>query len=82
MLATAPLEQRSARKEHGLVQADLLISAELRGHPSHGLQRLPRILARIERGLATLEQRGVGAGYRRRCSKLTENEVSGLWSPW
>ena len=33
------------------LQADVLIEAELRGHPSHGLQRLPRILARIANGL-------------------------------
>jgi L-2-hydroxycarboxylate dehydrogenase (NAD+) len=82
MLATTPLKQRNARKEHALVQADLLMAAERRGRPSQGLQRPPTILARIERGLASLEQRGVGAGDRRRCSKLTGNEVSGLWSPW
>ncbi|MCE8018572.1 Ldh family oxidoreductase [Halomonas sp. MCCC 1A11036] len=34
------------------VQADLLIEAELRGHASHGLLRLPRLVARIKAGVA------------------------------
>lgn len=34
------------------LQADLLIEAELRGLPSHGLQRLPRLIARLRAGLA------------------------------
>jgi L-2-hydroxycarboxylate dehydrogenase (NAD+) len=57
-LAMALLEQRNARKEHAFLQADLLLEAELRGHPSHGLQRLPRILARIERGLVDPRSEG------------------------
>ena len=40
------------------LQADLLIEAELRGLPSHGLQRLPRLLTRIERNLANPSTRG------------------------
>jgi LDH2 family malate/lactate/ureidoglycolate dehydrogenase len=35
-----------------LLQADLLLEAELRRLPSHGLQRLPRLLSRIRQGLA------------------------------
>jgi LDH2 family malate/lactate/ureidoglycolate dehydrogenase len=34
-----------------LVQAEVLVEGELRGHPSHGLLRLPTIVRRIERGL-------------------------------
>jgi L-2-hydroxycarboxylate dehydrogenase (NAD+) len=34
------------------LQADVLVEAELRGLPSHGLQRLPRLVRRIERRLA------------------------------
>ena len=34
------------------IQTDLLIEAELRGLPSHGLQRLPRLVARLRAGLA------------------------------
>nr|WP_240804495.1 Ldh family oxidoreductase [Qingshengfaniella alkalisoli] len=37
---------------HARIQADLLIEAELRGLPSHGLQRLPRLVARLKAGLA------------------------------
>ncbi|MBR9764878.1 MAG: Ldh family oxidoreductase [Rhodobacteraceae bacterium] len=34
------------------LQADLLVEAELRGLPSHGVQRLPRLVARLRAGLA------------------------------
>jgi len=34
------------------IQARWLLEAELRGHPSHGLQRLRILAARLERGLA------------------------------
>jgi LDH2 family malate/lactate/ureidoglycolate dehydrogenase len=51
-LATALLNQRGAPAAAAWLQADLLIEAELRGLPSHGLMRLPRLLARIESGLA------------------------------
>jgi LDH2 family malate/lactate/ureidoglycolate dehydrogenase len=40
------------------LQVDLLIEAELRGHPSHGLLRLPRILERIANGVASPTARG------------------------
>lgn len=41
------------------LQADLLIEAELRGLPSHGLQRLPRLVARLRAGLADPAASGV-----------------------
>lgn len=50
-LTVTLLKQRGAPKKHALVQADVLLEAEMRGRPSHGLQRLSRILSRIERGL-------------------------------
>ncbi len=34
------------------LQADLLLEAELRGIPSHGLMRLPRLVTRIRNGVA------------------------------
>jgi len=37
---------------HALLQADLLLEAELRGRPSHGLLRLPRVVERIANGVA------------------------------
>lgn len=46
------------------LQADVLVDAELRGHPSHGLLRLPRIAARIVNGVAdpVAEGRGTWVG--------------------
>ncbi len=35
------------------VQAELLVEAELRGRPSHGLMRLPRLVDRIRNGVAS-----------------------------
>jgi LDH2 family malate/lactate/ureidoglycolate dehydrogenase len=50
-LGTQLLEERGVAAVHAALQATVLVDGELKGHPSHGLQRLPRILARIERGL-------------------------------
>lgn len=57
-LAVTSLERRGAPYEMAQLQADLLIEAELRGLPSHGLQRLPRLLVRIDRKLADPRARG------------------------
>lgn len=46
------------------IQTDLLIEAELRGLPSHGLQRLPRLVARLRAGLAHPEASGIGRWMR------------------
>jgi len=51
-LSTRLLLQRGAPAAHARLQAQVLVDAELKGHPSHGLRRLPRLLSRIERGLA------------------------------
>lgn len=40
------------------LQADLLVEAELRGLPSHGVQRLPRLVARLKAGLADPQASG------------------------
>ena len=58
-LAITLLEERNAVSTHAALQAEVLVEAELKGHPSHGLQRLPRILTRIERGLADPRTEGV-----------------------
>ncbi len=52
VLARTLLERAGAPQAHAMLQADVLLEGELRGHPSHGLQRLPRLLTRIERRLA------------------------------
>lgn len=50
-LAARLLGQRGVPPAHAALQARVLVDAEMKGHPSHGLQRLPRLLVRIERGL-------------------------------
>lgn len=51
-LATRLLQARGAPPAIASLQADLLLEADLRDSPSHGLMRLPRLLARIDNGLA------------------------------
>lgn len=43
---------------HALVQVDLLLEADLRGVPSHGMLRLPRIIARIASGATRPDSTG------------------------
>lgn len=50
-LATRLLREKGTPRDHASLQAQVLVDAELKGYPSHGLQRLPRLLLRIERGL-------------------------------
>ncbi|KAA0890816.1 Ldh family oxidoreductase [Pusillimonas sp. ANT_WB101] len=51
-LATRLLEDHGAPSEIAGLQAAILIEAELRDLPSHGLMRLPRLLERINNGMA------------------------------
>jgi L-2-hydroxycarboxylate dehydrogenase (NAD+) len=64
-LATSLLERRGAPPAAAWLQADLLIEAELCNLPSHGLQRLPLLLARIDRGLADPSATGTHRWRRR-----------------
>ncbi len=57
-LASTLLKERDTPSAHAELQAQVLVDAELKGHPSHGLQRLPRILSRIERGLIAPHSEG------------------------
>ncbi|MGW4125461.1 Ldh family oxidoreductase [Nocardia sp. NPDC004711] len=50
-LATRILQDHGASLRSAELQADLLIDADLRGHPSHGLLRLPRLVRRIASGV-------------------------------
>ncbi len=60
------LRQVGARVEPASVQADWLVEGDLRGHTSHGLQRLPVLVDRARRGLvdpgADGEIRWLGSG--------------------
>ncbi|WP_157019928.1 Ldh family oxidoreductase [Mesorhizobium xinjiangense] len=64
-VAVAALERHGAPPDKAQLQADILIEAELRGLPSHGLQRLPRLLARIDRGLADPHASGTATWSRK-----------------
>jgi LDH2 family malate/lactate/ureidoglycolate dehydrogenase len=75
-LAIDLLKQRGASEDNARSQADLLVEAELRGHPSHGLQRLPRLLARVDRGL--INPRTTGAGTWIADSVLDVDRMMGL----
>ncbi len=75
-LAVTLLTRHGVPTEHAHLQADLLVEAELRGLPSHGVQRLPRVLNRIDKGLADPHAIGVVSG--RRPSFLTIDGDRGL----
>ena len=63
-MAVGLLEKRGASPRNAWLQADLLIEAELRGLSSHGLQRLPLLLGRIEKGLANPTATGTACWTR------------------
>ena len=50
-LVAAALTGAGAADEPAQLQASHLVEAELRGHPSHGLRRLPTLVGRIRAGL-------------------------------
>lgn len=75
-LATALLEGRGVPPAHARLQANLLLEAELRGLPSHGLQRLPLILSRLDKGIS--DARACGTGTWRRKSFLSVDGERGL----
>lgn len=58
-LAFAALLSAGVPHDHARMQADLLLEAELRGVPSHGLLRLERIIRRIANGVADPHASGV-----------------------
>ncbi len=43
---------RGVEAKRAAVQTSWLVEGDLRGHPSHGIQRLPTIVGRIESGVA------------------------------
>ena len=58
-VATDLLKQAGASDAHAALQAGILVEAEMRGHPSHGVMRLPRLLKRIEAGLIDVTATGL-----------------------
>ncbi|MFJ4286903.1 Ldh family oxidoreductase [Paenarthrobacter nicotinovorans] len=57
-VATAALCGAGVDADHAEIQVQHLIDGELRGHPSHGLLRLPRIIARIHNGVIDPHSKG------------------------
>lgn len=75
-VAQARLLDVGASDTAARLQVELLVEADLRGHPSHGLARLPRLLHRIERGLA--DPRTHGQPHWRTSAALTMDGARGL----
>lgn len=51
-VSKAALEAANVPSDHAATQVDLFLDADLRGVPSHGLLRLPRVIERIRNGVA------------------------------
>lgn len=58
-LVTRVLRAHGVPAAPAAVQADVLVEGDLRGHPSHGLQRLPMLVERIAGGLISPDARPV-----------------------
>ncbi|MDX3926265.1 MAG: Ldh family oxidoreductase [Shinella sp.] len=63
-MTVALLEKHGVPLDAAHLQADLLLEAELRALPSHGLQRLPLLLSRLDKGLTNATARGKGTWKR------------------
>lgn len=57
-IGEAALREAGVPADAARLQVDLLLEAELRGRPSHGLLRLPRLVERIGNGVASGTARG------------------------
>jgi LDH2 family malate/lactate/ureidoglycolate dehydrogenase len=57
----AALARHGVPPSHAALQTELLIDAELMGHASHGVQRLPRIIERIGNGVVNPATEGIHA---------------------
>lgn len=53
------LVRHGVPEDHAQIQADLLVEAEQRGRPSHGVMRLPRLIERIRNGVTSAGKTGV-----------------------
>jgi L-2-hydroxycarboxylate dehydrogenase (NAD+) len=78
-VAEAVLVALGAGQDHARVQADALVEGDLRGHASHGLQRLPMLVRRIRNGVA--DPATTGRHAWRSASVLTVDGQRGLGPP-
>lgn len=58
-LARTALQRAGVPADHARLQADLLLEAELRGVPSHGLLRISRIVSRLNNGVSDPKATGL-----------------------
>lgn len=58
-ISTRALQVAGAHRDIAKIQARHLVLAEAKGHPSHGLLRLPRLVARIKNNVAHPNATGV-----------------------
>jgi LDH2 family malate/lactate/ureidoglycolate dehydrogenase len=72
----AALRRVSVPEDHAEQQLSLLLEAELRGYPSHGLLRLSRIIERIANGV--VDPRATGEGRWRGAALLDMDGMQGL----
>lgn len=57
-VAIRALTKGGLSPEHAAIQLELLLDAEMRGVPSHGLLRLPRVIERVANGVTNPATRG------------------------
>lgn len=62
-VAQAALAAAGAVPDEAAMQAEQLVEGDLRGHPSHGVRRLPVLVARLRAGLI-VSGAGVGCQWR------------------
>ncbi|MBX4958776.1 Ldh family oxidoreductase [Rhizobium lentis] len=77
-LASRLLEEHGAPRDHAALQARVLVTAEMKGHPSHGLSRLPRLVERMARGVVDPRTKGT---QRWRADAALEVEGSAGFGP-
>jgi L-2-hydroxycarboxylate dehydrogenase (NAD+) len=77
-LATRLLEAHGAPRDHAVLQARVVVTAEMKGRPSHGLHRLPQLVERIERGIIDPAAKGT---QRWRADAVMEVEGSSGFGP-
>lgn len=75
-IGRAALGRAGVPADHAEQQLSLLVEAELRGYPSHGLLRLSRILERIANGV--VDPRATGEGRWRGMALLEVDGMQGL----
>jgi LDH2 family malate/lactate/ureidoglycolate dehydrogenase len=75
-LANAALLSVGVPHDHARMQAELLLEAELRGVPSHGLLRMERIIRRIANGV--IDPQATGVHQWRRSNYLAVDGQCGL----